>query len=814
MGFRGLRVGLLALFCCLLSVCARGQTAAEQVPAGHNTAKETHDLYDALNALRADPAAVYNVRQIELRRADVRLSFEEGTLAFFAPLNGRVTGAVFSGIGHVLSTPRDPVERQQLARFVGAAVLDAQFQWAYLRFTDDTAADLLRQVRQAQFTAVQAPDFLARWNNELAQLNPPHSLRIMLDWVSDKTIPYFYAEMNSPELDTFEMTLDARRDEPLLIGQARESRGVTYYDAWTSSRPADFASPGPAFRAERYSIEATVLPDFSLEGAETLTVRTAREGERMIVVELSNALSVDSAQDSAGRELAFFEQEGLNKRERNRRGNFALAVVLPEAPRRGEEFAIRLRYRGRVISDAGNGVVYVGEHGAWYPRLGGSETFADYDLALRWPRKLRLVATGTKIGEVEDGDFRVGHWRTEKPISVAGFNLGEYRSISLTEGPYTVEVFAHRQLEEALSSRLAPSSSLGPVRNARGRLVLPPADSMGIHSSAPSPADALQHLAKEVAASILFFETYSGPFPLRQLNVSQIPGTTEQSWPGLLYVSTLSFLPASAQQRAGLSEAIREHFSDLAPFHEVAHQWWGDVVGWRSYRDQWLNEAIANYLGLLFADSRKVPEHTLRDWLVRYRAQLLTKQPDQDVPPAEFGPLSLGNRLVNSKSPDGYERVIYSKGTWVIHMLRMLLRQPGAKIPDARFVELLRTLSSKYAYRPLTTDDLQREVEAVMTPAMDIDGGRSMEWFFEDWVRGTGVPHYKVEYSVRQSENGVQVRGKLLQEGVPHGFAAPVPLWAETAPGRRVFLGTVIASGEETPFRFAASAAPRKLLID
>jgi aminopeptidase N len=328
----------------------------------------------------------------------------------------------------------------------------------------------------------------------------------------------------------------------------------------------------------------------------------------------------------------------------------------------------------------------------------------------------------------------------------------------------------------------------------------------------PSPADALRQLGREVAASIKFYEKYSGPFPYRQLNVSQIPGTFGQGWPGLLYLSTFSFLPAEAQRRAGLSTASQEHFSELVPFHEVAHQWWGNVVGWGSYRDQWIDEAMANYMALLFADSRKEPDRSLRHWLARYRARL-TDRPGSDEETAdEIGPLVMGSRLVSSKSPSGFERVIYGKGAWVIHMLRMMLRQPG-RDPDARFNALLMTLATKYRYRALTTGDLRREVEAVMTPAMDLEGGRSMEWFFEQWVRGTGIPRYKVEFTAKKLDSGYLVRGTLQQRGVPKGFVAPVPIYASTG-GKSAYLGTVVTNGEKTAFHFVLPNAPQKLHID
>jgi hypothetical protein len=146
-----------------------------------------------------------------------------------------------------------------------------------------------------------------------------------------------------------------------------------------------------------------------------------------------------------------------------------------------------------------------------------------------------------------------------------------------------------------------------------------------------------------------------------------------------------------------------------------------------------------------------------------------------------------------------------------------MLRQPGAangKNPDARFAGLLHTLVTKYARKALTTADLQREVEAVMTPRMALEGGHSMEWFFDEYVRGTGIPRYKVQFTAHRSENGFQIRGKLLQDGVPRSFIAPVPIYVATGAGRTIFLGTVVAAGEETGFTFTSAVQPHKLQID
>src|SRR3989454_8697208 len=107
------------------------------------------EIYQALNALRVEPGQVYCVKDPHLRRYAVRITLVEGKLAFLSACEGRLTGAVFIGHGHFLALPCDPLEKQQLARFLGAPLLDQQFFRAYFRFTDDSGEALLRQLREA-----------------------------------------------------------------------------------------------------------------------------------------------------------------------------------------------------------------------------------------------------------------------------------------------------------------------------------------------------------------------------------------------------------------------------------------------------------------------------------------------------------------------------------------------------------------------------------------------------------------------------------------------------------------------------------------
>jgi len=774
--------------------------------------KSARELYTSLNELKLNPSFVYTLppgSRIELGRGDAQLTFEEGRIALFAPVDGRVTGAVFSGRGHILAAPRDPVEKQQLALFTGAPLLDQTISSAYIRFTDETAAELQQQLQNAKIFASEDLSFISRWDSLLPQFNPLHSLRILSNSLTDNPRSYFYAAIEGLATGPFDFVYDQARDEPVFFGQARKIANVAYYDVWASYAMSDVKPPAVVFRASKYILDAKIAADSTLEGTATIQLRAENDGERFLAFQLSRNLQLKSVAADGGQNLDFFQNEGMTPQQREIQGNDVAFVILPSAPKRGEEFRLTFHYAGRVIRDSGNGVYFVGARESWYPHLGDASDFSLYEMTIRWPRRLKLAATGTKLDEKDDGDFHVGHWKTDTPAAVAGFNLGEYAFASVVNANYSVDVYANRQLEIALQQRLRPvdgdiASRLTPFRapSPAGRLQLP--------STEPSPADALKHLAKEIDSSIHFYEGFSGPFPFHQLAVSQIPGTFGQGWPGLLYLSTYSFLPSGAQEQAGLSASSQEHFSELVPFHEVAHQWWGNVVGWSSYRDQWIDEALASYSSLLFADSQKTPDRRMHVWLERYRNRLEEKLPNSNLIAADIGALSLGNRLTSSKAPEGFEVVIYSRGAWVIHMIREMLRQPGTKDADARFRLFLQKLYAKYQFRALSTADLQHELNAVMTPAMDLDGNRSMEWFIEDWVRGTGVPHYHIEYKTSRSEKGFVVKGKLLQSRVPRGFVAPVPIYSSNG----TYLGRVIASGEETPFHFTSAADPGKLQID
>jgi len=800
-------------FLLLVVPLAQPQAAAES----EDWAANIRELIERLHRVSLDVEAAYRVDELYFRRDAIRIELSHGTLVFLRPTENAVTGALFVGEGRVLVMPPMQSERQQLARFTGSPILAESFSSAYLRFTDSTAAELRANIAAGRGSPTEADEFIQQWDGVVQTLNPSYSVRVLTDLISLNPRPYFAAALSNRRLGRFDVVLDERQDEEVLVGQTRWRNDRLYYDVWCSfPREGREPQPKPAtWQPISYRIQTTIAHNHSLEGNTEVRFRARVPNERVVLFELSRYLQVEEVTDEDGTRLPFFQNESVTAEQLRILGTDYFVVILPPRARGDTHYTLRFRYQGQVITDIGSGVLYVGARGIWYPSL-HSPWPAPFEMEFRYPRALALVASGRRLAESQEGPWRVSRWASEVPIPLAGFNLGAYESHERTYQGIPVRVYANQQLEPALALPFTPPPVVLPTDDERspGRLQeTPPVPRRNIPelmlplpSILPRPSALIEEVGEEVGSALDFFVERFGPFPYPRLNVSQIPGRIGQGYPGLLYLSTFTFLQGRDLARLGLSERTREHFSGLIPAHETAHQWWGTRVRVPSYRDQWLIEALATYSSLLYLESKSGGEQLLRQWLERYRDDLLAHGPTAQ-PWEAAGPLALGRRLSASLSPGTYERVIYPKGAWILHMLRYLLS-------DKAFFELLRTIADEYGDKPFGAAALQALAEARISPQANLDRTGSLDWFFDQWVNNTGIPHYRMQTRVEQRpQHGFRVSGRIQTRGVSDLFTMPVPVYARV--GRELhLLGRVLVSGPETSFTFVTPTRPNRILLD
>ena len=202
----------------------------------------------------------------------------------------------------------------------------------------------------------------------------------------------------------------------------------------------------------KYKIRAQVTPPTTLSAEALLQMEVHRGRERTVYFELSRFLSVKEV-DVDGHAVEFINNPALEGSQLSRRGNDLVAVIFPQPLRDKQILNLKFVYSGEVLSEAGGGLLYVGARGTWYPNRGLA--MADFDLEFRYPRGWTLVATGKSVAANERppvpdaSEGQVARWVTERPITLAGFNLGKYEVATATAGDVTVKAYAARAMEKA-----------------------------------------------------------------------------------------------------------------------------------------------------------------------------------------------------------------------------------------------------------------------------------------------------------------------------------------------------------------------------
>jgi aminopeptidase N len=309
-----------------------------------------------------------------------------------------------------------------------------------------------------------------------------------------------------------------------------------------------------------------------------------------------------------------------------------------------------------------------------------------------------------------------------------------------------------------------------------------------------------------------FLSSELDPFPYQTLEITQLPGYLSQSWPGLIYLSSMAFLDRDERRALGVHDDYLELLlSKLMLAHETGHQWWGDAVDWVSYRDEWIIEALANYSALLMLE--KDDPSAMKIALEYYREELL--KPQGRAITGDAGPVTLGPRLTSSRFPDAYDKVLYGRGTWLIHMLRTMLREASGGKDDALFFSALRGLLARSPTHKISTHDLQLAFEQVLPPSLAYEKKKSLEWFFDSWVNGDSIPQLKLErVSVKSAGNKVRATGVVRQSLGGKDLVTAVPIYAVDALGKQTFLAFVFADEAENEFTLTAPAGTRQLVLD
>jgi aminopeptidase N len=180
--------------------------------------------------------------------------------------------------------------------------------------------------------------------------------------------------------------------------------------------------------------------------------------------------------------------------------------------------------------------------------------------------------------------------------------------------------------------------------------------------------------------------------------------------------------------------------------HEIAHQWWGDLITLRSWEHTWLNESFATYSEYLFTRSEHGEDEGALN-LYRKKNQYLNEARNRYIRPIVF------NRYNDPN--DNFDSHTYPKGGCILHLLRYMLG-------DDAFFRTLNTFLRDNEFKPVDTRDFMKTVKEV--------SGKNMDWFFEQYIFSPGHPVFEVTQSWNESNKKLTVTILQTQDtvsGVP-----------------------------------------------
>jgi len=373
-----------------------------------------------------------------------------------------------------------------------------------------------------------------------------------------------------------------------------------------------------------------------------------------------------------------------------------------------------------------------------------------------------VISVGKLQGQSEESGFAVSHWVTSVPVAVAGFNYGKYQRIEIpdTVTHYDIAGYYLTDLPDNLASYARGNGPLASM----------------------APKSMTSYALEQARAQMQVCTIFFGKAPYENLAITEQPNFNfGQSWPSLVYLPISAYIDST--QRWRLFGTIDSNFTgfvqEVTP-HEVAHQWFGHSVAGPRTMISGSRRDLPIFAAGLYLEEATGPkwQKDYDEYWDRQKRRILDKN-TYGIASNDAGPLWLGLRLISPKTPRAYQGVTYSKGAYVLLMLKSLMfdDQHTSDNPNQAFIDMMHDFISSHQTTPASTESFKAIAEKHMTKSMDLQGNGKLDWFFQEWVYGTQVPRYQFKYEVQPGDGkGVKVHVEITQSEVDPSFAMLVPV--------------------------------------
>ncbi len=517
------------------------------------------------------------------------------------------------------------------------------------------------------------------------------------------------------------------------------SREIERYKAYFNRSPKSVtADDNIDVTYYRLTLKITTSPNY-LKGDVLMNAKSVIDGLSTITLDLMNAMTVDSIL-MGGSKVQFTQYPST------------VEINLDRQYNQGELVTVDVYYEG-IPGSSGFGSFEFSTHSSvpwvwslsepygakdWWPCKDHPHDKADStDQIITVDSSFRVGSNGRLVSSVYNGDGTITyHWQERYPIST-----------------YLISVAITNYAQFTNWFHYSPTDSM-PVLN----YVLP---------------EHLSSATSQLPLTVGMLTIYSNLFGLYPF-VNEKYGHSEFGWGGGMEHQTMTSV-------GGFDEGLVAH--------ELAHQWYGDMITCDSWPDIWLNEGFATYCECLYREQK-------------YGKPAFWSDINGDI----YGAKSAsGSVYVLDSGSVGtlfdWNRV-YAKGAWVLHMLRHV-------IGDSAFFHSMYAYAhdSRFRFGTATTSGFQSVCESV--------SGEDLHYFFDEWVYGQRYPHYSYGWTFLPGSGGYQITIGMSQTTgtpTPAYFTMPVDFkiignaWDTTV--------TAFNNAQSQSFSFSLSHQPMSVVID
>ena len=715
---------------------------------------ERLSLVEGLYRLRLNTSRQLAATNFTLQAEDLQLTLRSGT-AFLVESDNGITGMVLLGRGEMRFSPPSATEKGQLRIFNGSDSFASEFDSAFVRFNPD---DYMEQITTGLVEQRIDPSVVRR-AQETFDREGPKSFNLDLSDMSPEQwflIPQprdFLADVRTRRHGTLTYSRNQNQAEDVTLFNRERRRTISLYPS-----VSQIASRGATYNEDdltdydilAYDIEANIDPDRAwVDGRARITLRSRSSYLATLTLRLADTLNVTNIASPQFGRLLFL-------RVRNQNG---VLVNLPSAIGEGAEITLVVTYSGRVepqrvdseglalgqdlIVSESEPSYLLSNRSYWYPQNSVND-FASARLRVSVPSGYGVVASGQQVVGSDNTTLRdlLG------PVGSGGRTLTFTATDPLRYLSVIVSRFS-RVADTTIASRPRDPAAAPNTTDGRRSTV-----ALAVEAN-PRQQGRGREVASVAEDVMRFYSTLMDDTPYPSMTIAVV----ERELPGghsPAYATVINNPPPSTQFLWSNDPAAFINYPEFFVAHELAHQWWGQAVGWKNYHEQWISEGFAQYFSALYAQKAR-GDGAFGDMLRQFRRWAMSE--------SDEGPVYLGYRLGHIKGDSRVLRaLIYNKGAAVLHMLRRL-------VGDERFFRGLRRFYNEQRFKKAGTDDFQR--------AMEAETGMDLDRFFQQWIYGAELP--RVRYSTQVTDTEAIVRFEQLNEEL---FDLPVTVTVVHANGR------------------------------